>query len=423
MATAMARRLRTTGAPPGRNNRLDTPTRLWLLLVAAVAAVLTVGLVAGFSLAGRESSASRTAHGTEVLYTEVQNLSYSLADANATAATALLIGPETPSQFTSRYDNDITQAEDLLAAASQRVTGDAYASAQLKSVAEQLPAYTGMIGQALAENRLGYPVAGAYLRQASELLTGSMLAETWNVVTEQQNATSAGLRSATAFPWWELGLGLLVIIVLWRISRRVTDISRRRLNVGLLGAVLSVVVLLIWGIYAAGAVELEGSNARTDYIGLAGAQTQISELSLTETYVALQQIDRGEDQGADATAAYNALKAANPQSTLENAYTAVYNCAHTVITDANSGKYQQAITETVGSGAKVGEGGCEPAVGTLRADLLNVAAADQAQFDQDMSNVGSQYAGGAAFPLGLAIGILGAAAAAYGVNRRLAEFR
>ena len=421
---ATARRVRTAGTSPGRGSRLDTPTRLWLLLVTAVAAVLTVGLVAGFSLAGRESSASHTAHDTEALYTEVQNLSYSLADANATAATALLIGPETPSQFSSRYTDDITQAEDLLAAASQRVTGDAYASAQLKAVAEQLPEYTGMIGQALADNRLEYPVAGAYLRQASELLTGSMLAETWHVVDEQRNATSGGLGSSTAFPWWELGVAALAIIALWSVSRRVANVSRRRLNLGLLGALFTVLVLLIWSVYAFGAVSLQGSDARTDYIGLSGAQTQISELSLAETYVALQQIDRGEDQGADATAAAAALKAANPvDAGIQGAYSAVSTCATNVIGLATGGKYQQAITATVGSGATVGEGGCEPAVGKLRADLLDIASADQSRFDQDMASVGSEYAGAAAFPLALVVGILGAMAAAYGVNRRLAEFR
>jgi hypothetical protein len=421
---ATARRVRTAGTSPGRGSRLDTPTRLWLLLATAVAAVLTVGLVAGFSLAGRESSASHTAHDTEVLYTEVQNLSYSLADANATAATALLIGPETPSQFSSRYTDDITQAEDLLAAASQRVTGDSYASAQLKSVAEQLPEYTGMIGQALADNRLGYPVAGAYLRQSSELLTGSMLAETWHVVDEQRNATSSGLGSSTAFPWWELGFAALAIIALWTVSRRLANVSRRRLNLGLLGALFTVFVLLIWSVYAFGAVSLQGSNARTDYIGLSGAQTQISELSLAETYVALQQIDRGEDQGADATAAAAALKAANPNdASIQSAYSTVSTCATNVIGLATGGKYQQAITATVGSGDTVGEGGCEPAVGKLRADLLSIASADQSRFDQDMTSVGSEYAGAAAFPLALGIGILGAMAAAYGLNRRLAEFR
>jgi hypothetical protein len=422
---ATARRIRTAGAPPGRGARLDTPTRLWLLLATAVAAVLTVGLVAGFSLAGRESSASHTAHDTEVLYTEVQNLSYSLADANATAATGLLIGPQTPDQFTSRYDADIAQAEDLLAAASQRVTGDAYASAQLKAVAEQLPQYTGMIGQALAENRLGYPVAGAYLRQASELLTGSMLTETWHVVKEQQDATSGGLGSSTALPWWEFGVGVLALIALWRVSRRVAGVSRRRFNPGLLGAVLSVAVLLVWSVYAAGAVSLEGGGARTDYIGLAAARTQISELSLTEAYVALQQIDRGEDQGADAAAANAALKAANsdPGSTGPSDYRAVSQCVGQAIGLATGGRYQAAIDATVGSGKTAGEGGCEPAVGTLRADLQKTAAAGQAKFDQDMSSVGSEYAGAAAFALALVIGLLGAASAAYGLNRRLAEFR
>jgi hypothetical protein len=119
-----------------------------------------------------------------------------------------------------------------------------------------------------------------------------------------------------------------------------------------------------------------------------------------------------------------ALKAANPNdASIQGAYSAVSTCATNVIVLANHGAYQQAITATVGSGATVGQGGCEPAVGKLRADLLNIASADQSRFDQDMTSVGSEYAGAAAFPLALGAGILGAVAAAYGVNRRLAEFR
>lgn len=426
---------RTEVAPTRRRPRLDTPTRLWLLLVTAVAAVLTVGLVTGFSLAGRESTAAHTAQSTEALVAEVQELSYSLADANATAATAVLVGPETPAQFTARYDNDIAAAEKLLSVASQQVAGDAYASSRLQSVAEQIPEYTGLIGQALADNRLGYPVTGAFLRQASLMLTGSMLTETGQVATAEQNAANAGIGSAAAFPWWVLALGALAILALWLVARRLTEISRRRINPGLLGATIAVVALLGWSLYAFGGARIESSGAKTDFTAISQAQNEISQLALAETYIALQQIDRGEDEGADERSADTALSAAVPLSgsvegdspttlaLVKSAYYALDQCANQAIQDASQGDYQTAIADTVGSGAKVGEGGCEPLAGALRGDLQKVFSESQAQFDKDMASLGSEYAGSGALPIGIVIGVVGAAAAAFGVNRRLAEFR
>ena len=415
----------------GKGGRLDTPTRLWLLLAAAVAAVLTVGLVTGFSLAGRESTASRTAQSTEALYAEVQDLSYDLADANATAATALLSGPETSSAVSTRYNTDIAGAEDLLSAASQRVAGDAYASGELGLVAEQVPEYTGLIGQALAENRLSYPVAGAYLRQASLLLTGSMLAETGDVVQEQQNATTGGIGAASSFPLWVIVFGLLGFIGLRLVGSRVSGISQRRVNLGVLGATIAVIGLAGWSLFAFGGTGIAATSADTDFSGITQAQRQISQLSLAETYTALQQIDRGEDQGADATSAKAALGLANPigageaqsvssgaLAAAQSAYNTFDTCMVKAIGLASGGDYATSVTTTVGTG------GCDSADATaLHGDLREIFGQSQTQFQQEMSSLGGLYAGSGALPVGVAIGVLGALIAAYGVNRRLAEYR
>ena len=420
----------STATPSARSARLDTPTRLWLLLATAVAAVLTVGLITGFSLAGRESTAARTGQSTEALYSEVQKLSYDLADANATAATAVLSGPETTSSVSSRFNTDITGAEDLLAEASQRVAGDAYASGELKFVAEQIPEYAGYIGQALAENRLGYPVAGAYLRQASLLLTDSMLAETGDVVREQQGATTGGVGSASSFPLWIVLFGVLAFVVLRIVARRVSRISRRRMNLGLFAAGIAVVGLLGWSLFAFGGAGITAGSANTDFSGISLAQSEISEISLAETYTALQQIDRGEDQGEDAAKAEKALAAAKPQSSeaqssdgtaliaAQATYTAFDTCMVKAINLASAGEYQTAVDTSVGTG------GCDAGDATaLHGDLLGVFDQSQQHFEQEMTSLGGLYASSGALPVGVAIGVLGALAAAYGVNRRLAEYR
>jgi hypothetical protein len=397
------------------------------MLAAAVAVILAAGSVAGASLAGRESTATRTAHSTEKLYADVQDLSYDLADSNATAATSLLIGPETPGGFSSRFQQDLANAEELLSQASQQVAGDAYASAQLTELAEQIPVYTGLVGQAQAENRFGYPVAGAYLRQASDMLN-SMLTESGNVATEQQAATESGISSASGFAVLVLVAVIIALALLWLISRGLARTAHRRLNPGLIGAAAVMVGLFVWSLSAYGSASGDGNLAGADFSGVVASKTDASQLSLAETYVALQQIDRGEDQGKDATAAVNALKAANParstgSEAAEHDYTAVADCVQSSITLASGGQYVSATTAMVGSGTSVGRGGCEPRAQTLYKDLQNLDGASQSKFDHDMSSLAGDYAGSAALPIGLVAGLIGACVAAYGLNRRLAEYR
>ena len=406
------------------------------MLVASVAAILVVGCTAGVGLADRQSTASHTAHSTEVLYTDVQNLAYNLADANATAATSLLVGAETPSGFGERFDGDVKQAEQLLSEASQRVAGDAYASARLTDLGEQIPVFAGLVGQAQADNRLGFPVAGAYLRQASDLLTGPMLTETGDVLNEQQKATDAGVGSSSAFDPLLLGFALLALVVLYQVARRLSGLTHRRFNTGLVGGLCVVLALFGWSLVAFAGASSDGSAATADFADLAHTQSEISELSLAQSYVALQQIDRGEDQGADVAAAKPALGKAEPdeaagaaadhaaRTTAEAAFGEFATCARKAIQLASGGQYVAAVAATVGApGPKVGQGGCEPLAEALHADQQKVLAAEQARFDQDAAALASDYAGSGALPLGLTAGVLGAAAAAYGLNRRLAEFR
>lgn len=414
---------------------MDTPLRLWLMLVAAVAVILAAGIVAGASMADRESTATRSAHSTEALYADVQNLSYDLADANATAATSLLSGSETPSQFSGRFQDDLAGAEALLSQASQQVSGDAFASGRLNEVAKQIPLYTGLIGQAQAENRFGHPVSGAYLRQASDLLK-SMLAETGEVISEQSGATESGVASASSFAVISLIMVVLALVVLWLIGRRVGRATHRRLNSGLVGGAAVLLGLFVWSLVSYSAASGDADLASADFSGVVAAQTEVSSLSVAETYVALQQIGRGEDQGQNATAATKALAEANPQSGTRaqagdastrakavSEYAALDSCVRNAIKLANEGQYVSATTAMVGSGTTVGQGGCERLAHSLYNDLQGLYNTSQVDFNQDMSSLAGDYAGSAALGIGLAAGLAGAAVAAYGLNRRLAEYR
>lgn len=439
MTVATARQATGSGAAPPR---MDSPTRLWVMLLAAVIGVLLAGSVAAAGLSGRQSAAAHTDQATEALYSEVQDLSYNLADANATAATALLIGPVTPKSFTDRFNSDITQAEDLLSAASQRVTGDATASKELKDLAEQLPQYTQAIGQALANNRFGYPVAGAYLRDASQLLTVQMLPEVTAVINEQYADTTGGMSSASGVDWPALAVCVLVLALLIVVGTRISRATKRRANIGVLVAKVAVLALLAWTVAAAFGSTAAVHDARADFGLVAQAQSGSSQLALSETNVALQQIDRGEDKGQpggdDKDHAQQALTGLNKVAGVSfpvitgkdkaaNAYAAdignLITCANGSIKLADDGEYQAAIEATVGTGPDAGGGGCEPKAQRVRDDLVALTGQAQQRYDADMSRVQSAYAGGASLLLPLAFGLIGAVAAAWGIDRRLAEFR
>lgn len=433
MTVATAQHTARAGGEAPPRGRLESPARLWVLLLAAVLAVLLAGSVGAAGLSARESTAEHTAQATEALYSEVQDLSYSLADANATAATALLIGPVTPDAFTSRFGSDVTQVEDLLSAASQQVTGDQAASKELRLLAEQVPQYAQWIGQALANNRFGYPVAGAYLRQASTMLTMEMLPEVSAVMTEQQTATQDGMSSASGTDWVMVAVCVLALIVLMVVGSSIARRTKRRVNPGVLVAKLAVLVLFGWTCAAALGSSGAVGDARADFGYVMDAQSGGSQLALSEAYVALQQIDRGEDNKSDETSAQKALGKLSDLGAVEypdagKIFVArdvgkMIACDRTAIAQAAAGHYQDAIKLTVGGGDAVGQGGCEPSAVTVRQDLVNLTKQAQQRYDADMARVRSSYAGAGALVLPLVLGLLGALAAAWGINRRLAEYR
>jgi hypothetical protein len=305
----------------------------------------------------------------------------------------------------------------------------------LTAVAQQIPVYTGLVGQAQAENRFGHPVAGAYLRQASDQLT-LMLTETGKVIAEQSGATESGIDSASSFAVVSLVVLLLALATLWLIGRRVARSTHRRFNPWLVGAAAVLLGLFVWSLASYSAASGDANLASADFSGVKAAQTQASWLSLAETDIALQQIERGEDQGSDAKAATSALQAANPAAEAGSTagstpsdrgaaydYTALAECADHVIGLANDGQYVSATTAMVGTGTTVGSGGCELLAQSLYTDLQGLDNSSQTEFDQDMSSLAGDYAGSAALAIGLAAGLIGAAVAATGLNRRLAEYR
>ena len=413
------------GRPKGRGANLPTPTRLWAALVAAVLALVAIGVGCGVTLADSQSTESRAVNSAEHLVVNVDELYHSLADADATAATALLVGPVPPARLTDQYSTDVTQAENALAEASRDLAGDDQASARLEQVAVQLPTYTGLIATAQANNRLGYPVGAAYLREASGLLRGTVLPEVKAVADEEVQAQDAAQHSVSGGPPWLLVVVLLAALVLVRVWRELSRSTRRRVNTGLAAGVLIAAAVSLWTLVAGANAGRAADSAESDFHTVTAQLRDRDALALAESFQSLTLIDRGEDGGTDANGQRAALATLQGDGTLDASSTAPFGLLQSqmaaVAAAVSKGDYYGAVDLTVGHGSQAGTDTVFAKAAALDSELVQHYNTAQGSYTADAGSAGSALSGG------LWVGLLGALAAAsaagYGINRRLAEYR
>lgn len=242
VAPDVLRRLRTeAGTTPGR-------TRLYSLLIVVL---LAVTAVATFAVVTRRTNGVRTVAASEPLIVDAQALDTSLSQADATAANAFLAGGIEPADQRALYQQDINEAGRLLADAAERSGPATDVQSPLQTLTAQLPVYTGLVDTARSNNRQGYPVGAAYLRQASRLMAGTILPADQKLFSVHASHLSRGSqRARRATDAILIGLLLLVVLAamvavqVWLFRR-----SNRVLNLPLVGAtVLAAVLLLVVGI-------------------------------------------------------------------------------------------------------------------------------------------------------------------------------
>jgi uncharacterized membrane protein YeaQ/YmgE (transglycosylase-associated protein family) len=409
-----------------------TPGRLWLLLVSLVILSLVWGVIAALAAA-------------EQIY-------QSLSDADATAASAFLSGGLEPAAARQRYNADIKQAAIRIEAASALVGASAartglpshpnkQASAagsatgdDLAALSAGLPVYTGEVETARADNRLGLPLGAAYLREASELLRGTLLPAASDIYAEQSRLLTSASAQATGLPFMVVAIviGLVIGYVLYRSWRWLTRRTHRRVNYGLLVAAVAGAVSLVWlaGAFAIGRTELrhalqQGSApaeafARADVAALqahADESLTLIDDSGDDSYqkdFVIQQKRLGPGPGT-LLAALQAPPGSGVSVPAAAAATAAWYRAHAALRALDdSGNHPAAVRS-----ALAGDAATRFAV--LSAALSQGITVDQAVF------TAKARAGREAFT-GLAAGMIAASLAmaagcAWGLNRRLAEYR
>lgn len=264
-----------------RLSRLDTattPRRLWLLLVGLVILSLGWGALAALTADQHASAAADVVTVSEPLSLDAEQIYQSLSDADATVASAFLAGGLEPAAALQRYNADIRQAAIDIEAASALV-GSSAARTQLPShLAKQtsavnsaigddlatlsagLPVYANEVGTAQADNRIGLPLGAAYLREASASLRDTLLPAASDIYARESGLLTSASAQATGLPLIIVAIviGLGLGYLLYRSARWLTRRTHRRVNYGLVVAAVAFAVSLVWlaSAFAVGRTEL-----------------------------------------------------------------------------------------------------------------------------------------------------------------------
>ena len=435
-------------APPAdlaaglRRTANTTPGRLSIAMVGLVVLSLLTGVIGLISVASRASTLDDLTNHREPVSAAAQQIYRSLSDADATAADAFLTSAVMPADLRTRYQTDIAQAGSALAVAATDSGGVTDATAPLSQLSTGIPVYTGLVERASANNALGYPIGSAYLREANNLMTTSLLPAAQQLYKIDTDRLVAAQDDATSFPWFATLLVVVLLVALILTQRFLRRRTNRVINVGLLVATIAVAVAMLWSATGLALETVHVSNGRSSGSDPGATLAQIRTSALqARTDELLTLVARG---GQDYSGQYQALvteiggkdgtggllgdvHAASSDDTMTNQIGAAITAAkswfglHTQATTAiKGGDYNTAVAITLGAGAK---GSPNEAAAFDQVDTTLNQAIGQARIDfTNQTNAASGWL--TALPVGVLVLLeLAAAGAAVGIWLRLREYR
>ena len=449
MVHAAVRAGRTAGATvPGRlrQRRLDlttTPGRLRLLVGGLVLLSLAWGALAAFTASQYAAAASSVVTVREPLSLDAQQIYSRLSDANDAATTAFLTVGLEPAVTRQRYLADIAAASSGIENASaQGGAGTGAAASDLSALAKDLPTYAGEIEAARANNRIGYPLGAAYLREASALMRLTLLPKAQDLYATENASLSGTSAQATGGPLIgvAVAVGLVSVLALYLSARWLRGRTNRVFNVGLLAAGVVVVLSVGWLVLAFAGARSDLVSAQARGLATVQAAAQVSIVA-QEAHAdeSLTLIDNAGDTGAEKYQPdYLARQAAlgpGPGKLLSAALTAARGTpaapsAGAAVSDAqawfalhakvrsldDNDNHPAAVASVLGTAP----GDAGQAYAKLTGDLTTAINTDQAVFNSTASSAAGAYAGLAP---GVAVAaLIMAAACAWGLGRRLAEY-
>jgi hypothetical protein len=394
--------------------------------VIGVVVCLAFGLGAASALINRSDSIINARNHAAQLV-RIQDIRSNLAQADAASTNAFLVGGLEPPDQRASYDAGIADATTAIASASAGSTADAPVLAKTN---ELLARYAGLIESARANNRQGFPIGSAYLRQASNLLRLQTLPPLARLVAaEQARVTSAYNDAAIANDALTVALALAIVLLLL-IQIWLSAKTRRTLNMGLAVATVIVIVAALVGESAMSYAQHKAADVRHGALAdsdlLATARADAFDAKSDES---LTLINRGSGQAFEteykkvilgASAALAAWAGGHhdavPQNLLESLGT--YDTAHRAVRAKDDGGDWDAAVRLATSNDKAGTKAAFAAFDTSSRTALTSKASQAA----DGLNSAQRPLSGVAVLMFLA-GIAAAVLAWRGIAVRLREYR
>jgi hypothetical protein len=413
-----------------------TPGVLGAFAIALVLVALLAGLFTALSVQGRDNALDDLATRSGPLSAAAQEIYRSLSDADATATGAFLAGGLEPAATRQRYEADIAQAGNALAiAVAAREPSDVTApNSPLATLSGQLPVYTGLVETARADNRQGLPLGAAYQREASNLMRTRLLPAAQELYRSEADQLAADQDRASAVPWAEILLALVVIALLVVTQVYLRRRTNRVFNAGLLVATGAAVVSLLWVLIATISAMGDVDDSRTqgsaqvDVLAQARIATLNARADETLTLVARGAGSAYQADYVNVTKQLGDLltnarslatdSAVGTQLDAAVADSKAWSDAHIDIRGADdSGDYTTAVRLALDPGPQ----GAATAFDKLDGDLRTAIDRTRAAFGAEVSDAGGSLAGTVAAVIVLAV--LVAAGSAAGIWRRLKDYR
>jgi hypothetical protein len=224
-------------------------------MVSLLLASLAWGALSAWTVIQHASAAQDVVSTSEPLSLSAQQMYRSLADADVTATTAFLSGPNESLGDRQRYTADINHAATDLSNLESGATpgSNPRLLASLSAISTALPVYTQYVEQAQTENTLGYLVTGgSFMQVASEVMHLTLLPAARTVYAQENAGLTAASARATGLPWIAVAVvfAIGIAFVLYRAQRWLWRHSHRRVNLGLAGATLVLVAGTLWLVVA-----------------------------------------------------------------------------------------------------------------------------------------------------------------------------
>lgn len=397
-----------------------TPGVVGMIAAAVAACCVIAGVVCAAQLNERIAVRNAVLDHSEPFAYSAQKLYAALSAADAAAATAFLSSGIETAPMRARYQQALADAASALADATAGAT-DADTRTALAEISAQLAVYTGLVGSAQANNRQGFVVGSAYLREASSLMQTALLPAAERIYTGNLAAVDQAQRAVGSAPAVGLVLLVLVLAAIGVGSVIVFARTNRQFNIGLVATTAAVLLVVAWIFVAtslaAGNIEHSRTEGTARFGQLAKARILAQQARTDET---LQLIARG-DIAASEKSFYghldelDALLSATPSAAADGV--TKWTESHRKQVEAYlGGDYRGAVAQAIGTDP----GASAAQFAVVESSLRDEIERTRSTLRDRVSAAGAQLAWS---PTGtLVLMVIAAAATVVGLWPRLKEF-